>query len=156
MPLANSGDDIAMSRSVRVGGYTVALRIRFDGQDGLRVLRTNQHDIPSLIPWLREILTSLRLPHPKPSNVLKPDDCTSVIEMYWDVASAETFVKAVTNRCRELESWTLQDMSIGLLMVYAYPLTLPARSTLKGELRSPEALYFQNKCERFQTGKPLL
>jgi|SRR5712671_5900360 len=70
-------------------GNTLAMRIRFDGQSALRVLRTNQDNIQSLIPWLREILTSFRLPHPKSSNVIKPNDYASVIEMYWDIASTQ-------------------------------------------------------------------
>ncbi|KAH9965257.1 hypothetical protein BC827DRAFT_842120 [Russula dissimulans] len=107
---------------------TLALRIHFDGQGALRVLGTDQDDTQSLIPWLREVLTSLRLPHPKPSNVIRPNDYTSVIDMYWDLASTQTLVRAVVNRCNELEYSTLQDRSIGFLTVYAHPLTLPVRA----------------------------
>ncbi|KAI9451777.1 hypothetical protein F5148DRAFT_1289913 [Russula earlei] len=70
-------------------GSTLALRILFRGRARLRVLRTSKDDISSLLPWLRDILTDLRLPHPKSSNVIKPNDTTSAIEMYWDVEFAQ-------------------------------------------------------------------
>ena len=63
---------------------TLCLRIRFDGPSGQNVSET---DIHSLMPWLRNILTKFRLPHPKPLNVEKHSSHhgTSDINMYWDV-----------------------------------------------------------------------
>ncbi len=65
---------------------TLCLRIQFDGPSGQMVLET---DINPLLPWLRNILTNLGLPHPKQANVLKPPtyNRTSDIDMYWDVVS---------------------------------------------------------------------
>jgi hypothetical protein len=63
---------------------TLALRIQFNGRDGQHVSRTSQDHIQSLLPWLRAVLTRLHLPHPKPTNVIKPNYATSVVDMYWD------------------------------------------------------------------------
>jgi len=67
---------------------TLALRIHFNRHDGLKVSATTQDDIESLIPWLRKTLTSLRLPHPKSQNIVKPHEATSIIDMYWDIELA--------------------------------------------------------------------
>ena len=64
---------------------TLALRIQFNGGDGLRVSDTGQDDIQSLLPWLRDILSSFRLQHPKSTNVMKSGDATNAIDMYWDI-----------------------------------------------------------------------
>jgi hypothetical protein len=66
----------------RVG--TIALRIQFNGRDGQNVSRSSQDDIQSLFPWLKATMSSLRLPHPKLSNVIKRIDATNVIDMFWD------------------------------------------------------------------------
>lgn len=63
---------------------TLALRIQFNGPDGVKVSSTAQSHVQSLVPWLRITLTSLRLPQPKSTNIVKPSDATS-IDMYWDV-----------------------------------------------------------------------
>ena len=65
-------------------GGTFALRIQFKGYNGQKVLRTHQDNIQSLVPWLKVILTTLHLPHPKPTNVIKNIDESSIIEMFWD------------------------------------------------------------------------
>ena len=62
---------------------TIALRIQFNGLNGQMVSRTRQDDIQLLVLWLRDIMTSLRLPHPKSTNVIKPHDTTNVVEMFW-------------------------------------------------------------------------
>jgi hypothetical protein len=67
-------------------GGTLALRIRFNGRDGQKVSRTGQHDIQSLAPWLRAVLSRLRIPHCKTSNVYKRDDAPSIIDVFWDYA----------------------------------------------------------------------
>lgn len=66
---------------------TLALRVQFYGRDGQKVLGTSQDDIQSLLPLIRRALTSLRLPFPKSTNVFKPDDAKSIIDMYWDVVT---------------------------------------------------------------------
>ncbi len=68
---------------------TLALRIQFHGRDALKVLDTSQDSIQSLLPLIRKALTSLRLPHPKTTNVIKPDDAASFIDMYWDVVTVK-------------------------------------------------------------------
>jgi hypothetical protein len=80
MPVTRS-----VAASYRAGG-TLALRIQFKGYNGTKVLRTNQNDIQSLVPWLKAILTTLHLPHPKPTNVIKTID--TIIEMFWDHAES--------------------------------------------------------------------
>jgi hypothetical protein len=82
MPVTRS-----VSASYQKGG-TLALRIQFKGYNGQKVLRTSQDDIQSLVPWLKAILTSLQLPHPKPTNVIKSIDTSSIIEMFWDHAES--------------------------------------------------------------------
>ena len=67
-------------------GGTLALRLRFNGRDGQKVSRTGQHDVQSLVPWLRVVLSKLRLPHPKISNVFKRDDAPSIIDVFWGYA----------------------------------------------------------------------
>jgi hypothetical protein len=67
---------------------TLALRIHFNGHHGFKVSTTTQDNIDSLLPWLRSTLSSLRLPHPKSQNVIKPHEATSFIDMYWDVEIA--------------------------------------------------------------------
>lgn len=67
---------------------TLALRIHFNGHAGLKVSATTQDNIELLAPWLRNTLTSLRLPHPKFQNVIKPHEAASVVDMYWDVEIA--------------------------------------------------------------------
>jgi hypothetical protein len=64
---------------------TLALRIHFNGREGLKVSATTQDGIESLFPWLRKTVSSLRLPHPKSLNIIKPYEAASVIDMYWDV-----------------------------------------------------------------------
>lgn len=64
---------------------TVALRIHFNGREGPKVSATTQDEIESLFPWLRKTASSLRLPHPKSQNIIKPYEAASVIDMYWDV-----------------------------------------------------------------------
>ena len=77
---------IGMSRATaQRKNITLALRIQFNGQDGLTISNTRQGFLQSLVPWLRHILTSLRLPHPKPTNIVKPNDGIGVIDMYWDL-----------------------------------------------------------------------
>lgn len=76
-------------------GGALALRIRFNGRDGQKVSRTSKHDIQSLVPWLRAILSSLRLPHPKASNVFKRDDAPSTIDMFWDFSGVNVRVDAL-------------------------------------------------------------
>ena len=70
---------------------TLCLRLQFDGPSGQNVLET---DIYLLMPWLRNILTNIGLPHPRPANVVKPPSHggTSDIDMYWDVASTNVRV----------------------------------------------------------------
>jgi len=80
----SASDDIGMDYSAR-RSTTLALRIHFNGRDGLEVSATTQDNIESLIPWLRKTLTRLRLPHPKSQNIIKPHEATSIIDMYWDV-----------------------------------------------------------------------
>jgi len=72
---------------------TLALRIQFKGQNGQKVSRTSQDDIQSLVPWLKGILTTLHLPYPKSTNVMKSFDTSNVIEMFWD-AVGSTAVRA--------------------------------------------------------------
>ncbi len=67
-------------------GGTFALRIQFKGHGGDKVLYTSQNNVQSLVPWLRATLSSLHLPHPKPTNVLKSIDTSSIIDMFWDQA----------------------------------------------------------------------
>jgi hypothetical protein len=73
-----------MPPSANTWGGTLALRIQFNGLDGQKVSRTSQEDIHSLVPWLKATMSSLRLPHPKNTNVIKPNNATGVIEMFWD------------------------------------------------------------------------
>jgi hypothetical protein len=82
MPVTRS-----VSASYQRGG-TLALRIQFRGYNGEKVLRTSQDDVQSLVPWLKSILTTLHLPHPKPTNVIKSIDTSSIIEMFWDHAES--------------------------------------------------------------------
>src|SRR6267154_1760698 len=82
MPVTRS-----VSASYERGG-TLALRIQFRGSNGQKVLRTSQDDIQSIVPWLKAILTKLHLPHPKPTNVIKSTDTSSIIEMFWDHAES--------------------------------------------------------------------
>ncbi len=82
MPVTRS-----VSASHQRGG-TLALRIQFKGYNGEKVLRTSQDDIQSLVPWLKVILTTLHLPHPKPTNVIKNIDTSSIIELFWDNAES--------------------------------------------------------------------
>lgn len=84
MPVTRSA---AASASHQRGG-TVALRIHFKGHNGQKVLLTSQDDIQSLVPWLKSILTTLHLPHPKPTNVIKSADTSSIIELFWDHAES--------------------------------------------------------------------
>jgi hypothetical protein len=81
------------SGSVNDQGGTLAFRIQFNGQDGQKVLCTSQDDIESLVPWLWATLSSLHLPHPRPKNIIKRNDATSVIEMFWDHAM-DVYVRA--------------------------------------------------------------
>ena len=66
-------------------GCTLALRIQFSGRVALELSGISQDRVPSLIPQLRGVLSSLRLPHPKSANVVKPYDARGIIDMYWDV-----------------------------------------------------------------------
>lgn len=78
---------VTRSRSVSTGhhrGGTFALRIQFKGENGEKVSGTSQDDIQSLVPWLKAILSILHLPHPKPSNVIKNNHTSSIIELFWD------------------------------------------------------------------------
>ncbi len=116
-------------------GGTLALRIQFKEYHGQKVSRTSQDDIQSLVPWLKAILSSLHLPHPKPTNVMKSNDSNNanVIEMFWDHAestdvrahvlhppfcsdSRRTTVKALeknmVNRLRRTDSSILQQTSM--------------------------------------------
>ena len=65
---------------------TLCLRIQFDGPSGQNVSET---DTRSLMPWLRNILSNIGLPSPRPANVVKPPNHngTSDVDMYWDVVS---------------------------------------------------------------------
>jgi len=105
---------------------TLALRIHFSGRDGLKVSATTQDDIESLIPWLRKTLTSLRLPHPKIQNIIKPHEATSIIDMYWDVdlVRPTTVLSQVISRCQALEPSALKEASIGVLMVFELPVDM--------------------------------
>jgi hypothetical protein len=114
---------------------TLALRIQFGGQDGLKVSNTSPAHISSLAPWLRVILSDLRLPHPKQSNIVKPtSNSTGVIDMYWDVETGNVracvvypydlnipdfciFVDqftmmGVVNRCKEVMPSILKERSM--------------------------------------------
>jgi hypothetical protein len=89
---------------------TLALRIQFNGRDGLKVANTNQDHVYLLAPWLRNTLTSLRLPHPKSTNIVKPSDGMGVIDMYWDVETANVRARFVhpydPNSPDSVCSWT--------------------------------------------------
>ncbi|KAI0292029.1 hypothetical protein BC826DRAFT_461051 [Russula brevipes] len=99
---------------------TLALRIQFNGEDGQRV--TGQDDIQSLLPWLRDILSGFRLPHPKSTNVMKSSDVTNAIDMYWDVEPIhQVMVNSVISRCDLIETSALQVRSINFLMVFLLP-----------------------------------
>lgn len=84
MPVTRS----ASASSSHQRGGTLALCIQFKGSNGQKVLRASQDDIQSLVPWLKAILTTLHLPHPKPTNVMKSIDTSSIIEMFWDHAES--------------------------------------------------------------------
>lgn len=73
---------------------TLCLRIQFDGPSGQNVSETDVH---SLMPWLRNILTNFGLPHPRPTNVVKPPSHhgTSDIDMYWDVESTNVRIHCI-------------------------------------------------------------
>lgn len=117
MPVTRS-----VSASYQHGG-TFALRIQFKGYNGQKVLRTSQDDIQSIVPWLKAILTNLHLPHPKPTNVLKSIDTSSIIEMFWDHAeSTERLEANVINRLKKMDGSTMQQMSIDHLMIFVLPL----------------------------------
>lgn len=130
----SASDDIGMDYSAR-RSITLALRIRFNGRNGLKVSAATQDNIESLIPWLRKTLTSLRLPHPKIQNIIKPHEATSDIDMYWDVDLARvksrvllyppfstgintdhwqptTLLDQVTNRCQTIEPSDLKEASM--------------------------------------------
>jgi hypothetical protein len=64
--------------------FTLALRIQFSGRDALTISGTSQDRFQSLFPWLRDILTSLRLPYPKNANFVKPHEGRGIIDMFWD------------------------------------------------------------------------
>ncbi|KAI0273041.1 hypothetical protein BGY98DRAFT_999644 [Russula aff. rugulosa BPL654] len=122
MPVTRS---VSATRSVDSSqrGGTLALRIQFKGYNGQKVLRTSQDDVQSLVPWLKSILTTLHLPHPKPSNVIKNIDTSSIIEMFWDHAESTDALEAnVINRLKKMEGSTLQQMSIDHLMIFVLPL----------------------------------
>jgi len=105
---------------------TLALRIHFNGHHGLKVSATTQDNIESLLPWLRDTLSSLRLPHPKSQNVIKPHEATSVIDMYWDIEIAKpiNLLNQVISRCHTLEPSALKETSIGVLMVFELPVDM--------------------------------
>ena len=86
-----------MSRAaVHKKNITLALRIQFGGQDGLKVSNTSQAHVFSLAPWLRTILSGLCLPHPKQSNIVKPTtNSTGVIDMYWDVETGNVRARVI-------------------------------------------------------------
>jgi hypothetical protein len=130
MPVTRS---VSATRSVDASqrGGTLALRIQFKGYNGQKVLRTSQDDVQSLVPWLKSILTTLHLPHPKPSNVIKNVDTSSIIEMFWDhaestdvrvhvlhlpfsldVNTTQALEANVINRLKKMEGSTLQQMSM--------------------------------------------
>jgi len=113
-----------MAPGVTHRSSTLALRIQFHGRDALKVLDTSQDSIQSLLPLIRTALTSLRLPHPKATNVIKPHDAASIIDMYWDVVTVkghQQLLQSVINRCREMETSALKENSIGVLMVFDLP-----------------------------------
>ncbi|KAN0125884.1 hypothetical protein V8E52_001091 [Russula decolorans] len=115
MPVTRS-----VAASYRAGG-TLALRIQFKGYNGTKVLRTNQNDIQSLVPWLKAILTTLHLPHPKPTNVIKTID--TIIEMFWDHAESTARLEAnVINRFKKMDGSALHQMSIDQVMLFVLPL----------------------------------
>jgi hypothetical protein len=114
---------------------TLAIRIQSHWLSGLKVLNTNQGQIHALVlvPWLRCILTTLRLPHPKPTNIVKPGNDAGVVDMYWDIESTnvracvlhlydfnapdspfmdQPMVGNCVRRCVETETSTLQEMSM--------------------------------------------
>jgi len=103
-------------------GGTLALRIQFKGLNGHKVLCTNQDDVQSLVPWLKTTMSSLQLPHPKPTNVLKSPDASSTIDMFWDAENVDVLERNVTNRFRKIDRLILQQMSIDHLMVFALAL----------------------------------
>ncbi|KAI9441373.1 hypothetical protein H4582DRAFT_1378279 [Lactarius indigo] len=94
---------------------TLCLRIQFDGQSGQNVSETDVH---SLVPWLRSVLTNVGLPHPRPTNVVKPHHGTSDIDMYWDVVSTNPVIKHVCDRCQTAQASTLRENLIVRLMVF--------------------------------------
>jgi hypothetical protein len=132
MSVAREHASMPVTRSVSANyqkGGTLALRIQFKGYNGQKVLRTSQDDIQSLVPWLKAILTTLHLPHPKPMNVVKSIDTSSIIEMFWDHAesidvrvhvlyppfysdSVQALEANVINRFKKMEGLTLQQMSM--------------------------------------------
>ena len=95
MPVTRSKSGSASQSHVPEGhrrGGTVALRIQFNGYNGQKVLHTSPDDIQSLVPWLKSILSTLQLPHPKPTNVIRRigpiGTSNSIIEMFWDHAES--------------------------------------------------------------------
>jgi len=121
MPVTRSGSSSASHR----GGGTLVLRIQFKGYNGQKVLRTSQDNIQSLVPWLKVILTTLHLPHPKPTNVIKSVDTSSIIELFWDHAeSTDSLERNVTNRFKKMEGSTLEPMSIDHITVFVLPLNM--------------------------------
>ena len=110
--------------------FTLAIRIQFSGRFALEVSSTSQGRIAFLIPRLRNLLTSLRLPHPKSANFVKPYDARGVIDMFWDVEdkghdispcppfsmdprwTGQPLVNHVINRCSALESSILTEKSM--------------------------------------------
>ncbi|KAI0300564.1 hypothetical protein B0F90DRAFT_432300 [Multifurca ochricompacta] len=85
---ARSSDAVGMfitQRTPPTTPFTLVLRIQFYGHGDLRVSDVDQDRIQNIVPWLRRTLTSLRLPHPKSTNFMKPYDDTSIIDMYWDL-----------------------------------------------------------------------
>jgi len=111
--------------------FTLALRIQFSGRDALKISGTSQDRFQSLLPWLRKILTSLRLPCPKTANFVKPYDARGIIDMFWDIEADKVssrvlypsfstdsgwtdqpLVNIVINRCSALETSILTEKSM--------------------------------------------
>jgi hypothetical protein len=121
----------AWSSGATPRSFTLALRIQFSGRDALKISSTSRDRLQFLFPWLREILTSLRLPSPKNANFVKPYDARGIIDMFWDLEADKVssrvlypsfstdsgrtdqpLVDTLINRCSALEASTLTEKSM--------------------------------------------
>ncbi|KAI0260755.1 hypothetical protein BC834DRAFT_899167 [Gloeopeniophorella convolvens] len=101
---------------------TLALRITFEGLAGTRVLSSGRKRVQSLAPWLRTVLTSLGLPHPKTTNIVRPDIDLGALDVFWDFGTAnDQIVRSVVSACSQVDPEALREQSVIFLGVYIIP-----------------------------------